>query len=111
MNRPKSTLAILLVSAVAVCSQRAGAADIRWLDDVDQGLAGHRQQDRPMLLYVTRDGCKYCVKMERGTYRDDRVTSQVNESFRSRDDRRFGGGPGAQEHRRHGVSHDLGYLA
>ena len=81
MIRSRTLFGLLLVTCAVAWSQTAVASDIRRLDDVDQGWQVTQSKDRPMLLFVTRGGCKYCVQMERNTYQDDRVAAQVNDSF------------------------------
>lgn len=40
-----------------------------------------RREARPMLLFVTREGCLYCVRMKQQTYADAGVASEITRSF------------------------------
>ncbi len=64
----------------------AGAAEreeeeIVWQQDMPAAWKSMRDEGRPMLLFVTMDGCHHCRRMEAQTYRDERVVGRIRSSF------------------------------
>lgn len=81
MIKRQVALGLMLLLSSAAVSKTATAAKVDWLSDVDQGWQATQTTDRPMLLFVTKSSCKYCIKMKRNTYADADVASQINEAF------------------------------
>jgi thioredoxin-related protein len=53
---------LLLLSAVV-----SSAAEARWLRDVPQAWTAAQQAQRPLVIYISKKGCKYCERMTRET--------------------------------------------
>lgn len=68
-------VAVVLGGASVASAEKAGA--IAWRSDVDRAWKASKQQNRPLLLFVTLDGCGYCTKMKQHTYRDPAVVKDV----------------------------------
>ena len=70
----------LVEASLAVAEGPEMAAAIFWRDKVNDAWKNVRA-DRPLLLYVTLDGCGYCRKMENHTYTDPRVIEDITGRF------------------------------
>lgn len=54
---------------------------ICWHVDVRQAWQKTLADDQPMLLLFTMDKCRYCTKMKRSTYTDDRIVALIERSY------------------------------
>lgn len=74
---------MLIVSFMIVYAATASANDIqvKWIDDVDEAWAITQSEDRPLLLFITQDRCKYCTKMKQATYQDGKTVTLINDHF------------------------------
>ena len=52
-----------------------------WHRDVSKAWEATQLGTRPMLLFVTMDGCTYCVKMKHETYANEGVKTAIKKSF------------------------------
>lgn len=59
----------------------ADAAKVAWHRDVESAWKITQEHGRPLLVFVTRESCLYCVQMKEGTYNDVAVAGAVNRSF------------------------------
>jgi len=71
----------------AVIAVRAGllhAEDgkaIRWHTNAEDAWQAMRDKDRPLLLFVTAEGCRFCQEMKAQTYADRKIRSEVEGAF------------------------------
>lgn len=82
MKDSRSSAAIILAFVLAVSA--AAAADRQpqpWTTDVQQAWQRSRTEQRPMLLYVSKQGCPYCRMMETGTLRDPALMEHIQSQF------------------------------
>ncbi len=56
-------------------------AKISWRPEVMEAWRTAQTSQRPLLVYVSLDGCAYCKKMERDTLTDPNVARHVEKSF------------------------------
>jgi len=56
-------------------------SQVNWDRDVREAWQEARQNDRPLLVYVTMDSCIYCEKMKKTTLQDRRVLSDLQTYF------------------------------
>lgn len=75
------TAFVLTVFAMVVPSTAAEKGASLWHRDVGEAWKATQSGTRPMLLFVTMDGCTYCQKMKHETYADDGVKAALRESF------------------------------
>ncbi len=76
----RSWITLGLVATAALCWPAvAGAAG--WLRDVDHALNVAEVQQRPVLLFISMDGCHYCTKMIETTLSDQRVCQTLGQRF------------------------------
>ncbi len=57
------------------------SAKIPWLRDLNQGLQAAQSRQRPMLLFLSMDGCGYCQKMKGTTFTDGRVQRVIRDGY------------------------------
>jgi thioredoxin-related protein len=69
----------LSLSAASVFSaQGAGSG---WMHDVDQAMQVAATQQRPVLLFVSMDGCKYCQRMVQTTFSNPQVNQTIHANY------------------------------
>ena len=54
---------------------------IEWLDHYGAARRLSDETNRPVFLYLTTDSCIHCLRMEHGSFQDDRVAAVINHSF------------------------------
>ncbi|TWT46762.1 thioredoxin family protein [Botrimarina hoheduenensis] len=57
------------------------AEPIVWLNDVQQALDSAAVTGKPLVVYVTSEGCRYCRKMEHDTWADAGVAGRIRGGF------------------------------
>jgi thioredoxin-related protein len=57
------------------------AADIAWHDNVDVAWKEAREQERPLLVFITTAGCRYCTMMHNVTFADPDVAALIDQGF------------------------------
>lgn len=57
------------------------AEQVPWVLDYNQARQLAMETSKPMLLFLTADGCHYCEMMRRDVFGDSRVVKDLNESF------------------------------
>ena len=82
---------IIVFTLAVVCAARLHAEEtptptektsrITWHSDAKQAWEAMRKQGRPLLLFITTDGCGYCNRMKTATYGDNKVGSEVGSKF------------------------------
>ncbi len=71
---------LTLSAAVPAAAENNAANTIAW-SEITEAWNVVQQEQRPMLLYVTMDGCTYCDLMKKKTYTDPNVISEINTYF------------------------------
>jgi uncharacterized protein YyaL (SSP411 family) len=69
----------VVVTVLLGAASRAG--EIAWESDVDAAWRAAVAQQRPVLLFVTRANCRYCVEMKQKTFRDPDVAECIGQGF------------------------------
>lgn len=73
---------VFLFSAIWAASLNAEeAADIEWHTSAADAWQAMQQQDRPLLLFLTTDGCGFCTRMKKSTYTNDGIQSEISGAF------------------------------
>lgn len=81
---PIRRLLILLALAVGgkcICCYGVEPSSIEWLADYDQARRAGIEQQRPVFLFVTTDGCSYCEQMLDQAFQDSRVQSELRANY------------------------------
>ena len=71
--------ALLLALAAGMLS--LSAAQIRWEKDFPAAVAKAKKLHRPIFFVVSRHTCRWCVHLERTTFRDPEVIDTLNRDF------------------------------
>jgi thioredoxin-related protein len=79
----RQTERLILAAVVLLVGNSVGAGEeaIAWQSDYQQALQTAGEQGRPMLVYVSRAGCKYCVLMKKRTFSKSDVARQINSDY------------------------------
>lgn len=64
------TLAVALPNSFSAAQQRE---EVIWAETIDEAWQLAQEHERPMLVFITRKGCKYCTKMKAVTFADEHV--------------------------------------
>lgn len=72
---------LAVVVGAALAAGPAAADEIRWQVDPGRGWKTAGESGRPMLIYATMDGCIHCKRMEKSTFTDAKLQTQLNEQF------------------------------
>ncbi len=88
MFRTPGWIGLLVVTLIVVGESHARAADavskegeIAWSGSLTTAWRAAREQQRPLLLFVTMDTCVHCQKMKQTTLKDAAVQSDLKERF------------------------------
>jgi thioredoxin-related protein len=75
------TLAAALITLAPQPVQADGAPPIEWV--TEYGAARHRgtELQRPVLLFVTMDGCSHCLRMRQTAFQDSDVVDDLQRHF------------------------------
>jgi len=57
------------------------ATEIHWEKDFQSGMAKAQKENKPVLFIFSRHSCKYCVILDEGTLKDEKVVSALNKDF------------------------------
>ena len=71
----------ILVYMVLLFATTMMAAEVNWAKDYQEGMKIAKQQNKPVLFIISRDTCKYCIKLDRTTLSDAKVTKALNRDF------------------------------
>jgi protein disulfide-isomerase len=80
-------LALCLLTMATIGVDRRHAAQAAepelkgWHTDADTAWRSAQAQGRPLLIFVTRENCLYCVKMKRRTLVDQRVARAIEDGY------------------------------
>ncbi|MBC8872483.1 MAG: thioredoxin fold domain-containing protein [Planctomycetes bacterium] len=81
----RSVLSLLgLTFSIVVLVHQSAAEDhvaVSWQTDAESAWRSAHSAQKPLLLYVSMDNCVYCRKMEKNTFADQAVVSDIEESF------------------------------
>lgn len=70
-----------LLIALVVLGRSAPAEEIAWLHDAGAAWQKTVDEQRLLLLFVTRPNCKYCSQMKSVTFTDQNVSELVEAAF------------------------------
>lgn len=54
---------------------------IDWITSYDDARAEGKKTERPIMLFVTMEECRYCLKMQRNSFDDSSIKDEVAGSF------------------------------
>lgn len=69
----------LLLALLFVLS--AFGSEVTWNGGYDQALAKAKKENKPLMVLITSEQCRWCRKLEATTLQDDEIVSRINTSF------------------------------
>lgn len=81
MIRTTPTALALTMLAAILATTFAQAAEPLFPNDVSSAWRKAQQDQRPLVLFFTMDGCAACYSMKQTTFRDAQVVSELKKSF------------------------------
>ncbi len=81
MHCPQHRVGLLLSLAMLAAGALCPAAEIEWQTDVDAAWKQARQQDRPLLVFISTSGCRYCTLMQTVSFADPEVCELLEQGF------------------------------
>ena len=71
----------LILCTLLVTSTASAAERIAWETNLDTAWDAAVAEQKPLLIFITRDNCKFCTKMKKSTLIDQRVVGYVGTQF------------------------------
>lgn len=74
---------IVLASTITLIANEPAQTNqgLKWTGDLDAAWTSAREKQRPLLLFVTMDGCVHCQRMKLTTLRDKGVQHDLEKEF------------------------------
>lgn len=69
-------IGLLIVMALTLLS-----AEVNWSGTYEQGLEKAKKTNKPLLVLITSEQCKWCRKLESTTLRDKKIVGHINNKF------------------------------
>lgn len=66
---------------IALIVSVATAAEINWAKGYQEAMAKAAKEHKPILFVFSSHGCKWCVHLERTTFKDAEVIDRLNDGF------------------------------
>jgi len=73
----KYIIGLLFLSFIAF------GAEIHWNDSYDQALLKAKKENKPLMVLITSETCRYCRKLEATTLQDESVIAKINTHFQT----------------------------
>ena len=83
MNLGRRLQWLWLVGWLALASVSSGqeVPKLQWKTDYTKAHQQRISENRPMLVFITMDGCHFCERMMKTTYADSEVARQIQSDF------------------------------
>jgi len=72
---------LTIAISVTPAAQAEKNRSIDWQSDLAQASRLTKEQRRPLLMFITMDGCHYCSKMKSRAYTDTDVVRELSSNF------------------------------
>lgn len=56
-------------------------ADINWNTSYDQALSKAKKENKPLMVLITSEQCRWCRKLENTTLQDESIVNRINGNF------------------------------
>lgn len=56
-------------------------ADINWNTSYDQALSKAKKENKPLMVLITSEQCRWCRKLENTTLQDESIVNRINGKF------------------------------
>lgn len=82
MPGPRRIVQLLLALALLAAGHcSCQAAEVKWQSDVSAAWKQAREQDRPLLVFITTSNCRYCTMMQNVAFADPQVAEVIERGF------------------------------
>ena len=71
----------ILIALALFFTYSLADAKIKWAKDYKDAIEKSVKQNKPIMFIISRDTCKYCIKLENTTFQDDKIIKKLNKSF------------------------------
>ncbi len=78
---PVVVIAYAVAVSLSATEPAQRATELKWVADLESAREAALKEERPMLLFVTMDGCAHCQRMKQTTLRDKGVQGDLQTSF------------------------------
>ncbi|MCX6073490.1 MAG: DUF255 domain-containing protein [Campylobacterales bacterium] len=69
-------LVVALLLTLSACG-----SEVMWNSGYDQALAKAKKENKPLMVLITSEECRWCRKLEATTLQNDEIVSRINTSF------------------------------
>ena len=70
-----------IILALLIVSSGLFAAEVNWAKNYDSAVAKAKKEHKPILFIISRDTCRYCIKLDNTTLKDKEVVKKLNSDF------------------------------
>ena len=74
-------LSLVILVALAISSGAAEPTAVEWQTDYQLAHKSRLQRQKPMIVYVTMDGCLHCHRMLKTSYRNQQVAGKISDGY------------------------------
>ena len=71
----------IFISIVLLIATSVMGAEVNWAKNFSTGLKLAKEQNKPMMFVISRNTCKYCILLKNTTFKDEKVTAELNKNF------------------------------
>ena len=72
---------IKIIFILALCTFSLFGADIKWEKDIASAVDRAAKEKKPLMVLVTKNGCRWCEVLKEKTLKKTKVVSIVNPDF------------------------------
>lgn len=72
---------IKIIFILALCTFSLFGADIKWEKDIVSAVDRAAKEKKPLMVLVTKNGCRWCEVLKEKTLKTPKVVSIVNRDF------------------------------
>ncbi len=72
---------IKIIFILALCTFSLFGADIKWEKDIASAVDRAAKEKKPLMVLVTKNGCRWCEVLKEKTLKTPKVVSIVNRDF------------------------------
>lgn len=58
-------------------------AEVSWNASYAEGLAAAQKENKPLMVLITSEQCRWCRKLENTTLQNDEIVATINSSFKA----------------------------
>jgi len=74
-------ISLLVVLGTLSANDSNTTAQIHWEENFHKGMVHAQEQNKPVVFIYSRHTCKYCVILEKTTFKDKKVIEALNRDF------------------------------